>query len=507
MTAPSAMPAGGNEPATDSTQRLSGPSVPQPRTATGPAAAPVTGPPSTAPTTGAPSWQSPAALSATTATGQRQGSTNGLHNAAASAQAAAAATAQQRATTGRTGIRATAPVTPPRPPAAAPPTAPAALVRRKLGVGQIVCVEVAALAVLLSVLSGSPVIIVVTGAVALTVAVPAVLPWRGFWLHTWLRWKLSYRTRRRSLPHADGADPRRAMVLALQPAAVFGEVAVDNETVATLAHPKGMTAVLELQPGDHTLFASTGSELPSPVSLLSSEPDLPPTCAQLIVQVEAPRQLDGARLAAESYLQLAGGLVPVSRRVWLAVQVRRTPEAFHDSDLRPALVNAIKRARRRLRQDKITARLLGEEELLTAAALAARLESVLAHRPGQYGRPQGRPVAEETWWRWESGRTPQTAYRISRWPTKPWSMDKILLGLPATAVTLSIAALRDPANPVDEVPLELVVRIAAPDEAGLTASGNKLAALISTAGGAVERLDGRQLAALIATVPFGGFIA
>ena len=502
MTATPAMPAGGHEPATDSTQPLAGQSVPRPRAVAAPA------PPQAAPTTGAPSWQ-PTTQGARTAAGRTQSRTSGLQTAATGAQTAPTAHAApvQHPPASRSGVRATAPVTPPRPPAAPPAAPPRTSPRLRLGVAQVVCVQVAVLAVVLSLLSDAPVVIVVTGLVALAVVVPAVLPWRGFWLHTWLGWRMSYQARRRSLPYSGGPDPRRAMVVGLQPAAVFGELTVDNETVATLAHPDGMTAVLELQPGNHTLFASNGRGLPTPMSLLSAEPDLPPTTAQLIVQVEPPRRLAGAGLAWESYQQLTGGAVPVSRRAWLAVQVRRTPEAFQDGDLRPALVNAIKRARRRLRQEKVAARLLGEEDLLTAAALAARLESVLAHRPGQYGRPQGRPVAEETWWRWQSGRTPQTAYRIVRWPTAAWSMDQILLGLPATAVTVSIAALRDPANPADEVPLELVVRVAAPDDAALKAVGAKLADIIGRAGGSVERLDGRQRAAMLASMPFGGFVS
>jgi hypothetical protein len=86
-------------------------------------------------------------------------------------------------------------------------------------------------------------------------------------------------------------------------------------------------------------------------------------------------------------------------------------------------------------------------------------------------------------------------------------MDQLLLGVPAAAVTLSVAALREPADENEDVQLELVVRIAALGDEALRAADARVVELVRSAGGALERLDGRQRAAMVASLPFGGFIA
>jgi type VII secretion protein EccE len=276
---------------------------------------------------------------------------------------------------------------------------------------------------------------------------------------------------------------------------VLGELQVDGQAVATIAHPSGITAVLELAPGNHTLFGAESRRLPDLVSLLPvGEPDLPPVVVQSLVRAEAITPWAGAGAAYDSYRLLTEGEVPTERQGWLAVQVRRTPEACHDDDLRPALLNAVQRARRRLRQEKLPGRLLGPEELLVAAAALARLEP-------------GSPPPRESWSRVTTGRSVQASFRIKRWPTQQWTIDRLLSNITTTA-TVAVAATGDPVHAGDsgKIAMELVIRLAAPDRVTLDAAGKRLNELMRAIGGEVERLDGRQAAGLAATLPFGGFL-
>ncbi|MBT8226906.1 MAG: type VII secretion protein EccE, partial [Dactylosporangium sp.] len=398
----------------------------------------------------------------------------------------------------------------PQLPEAAPAVAPRTPSELRIRLPQVLCWQAATLLVLLAMGRG-PVETAVAATVAGAVLLATVVPWRGHWLYWWLWLRLGYLARRRHFaPGDDTADPRRFLIGVLEPAVVLGAVTVNDETGATIAHPAGLTAVLEVRAGDHTLFAPVPRPLPMPWSVLPvAESGSPPTVVQLIVQIGSPPVVLGdAGCTVESYRTLTGGAVPARRRSWIAVQVRRTPEAFHDTQLRPALVGAVKRVRRRLRQKNLPARLLTEDNLLTASAIAACFDERRPGQAGVYGRGHGHGEAHETWRGWTTGQLPQTSYRISRWPDGGFPLDQLLRQVPATAVTLGMAALRDPAQSAreDDVELEMVIRLAATNEAALKVAGTRLAALLHAVGGAAERLDGRHRAALLATVPFGGFL-
>jgi hypothetical protein len=99
---------------------------------------------------------------------------------------------------------------------------------------------------------------------------------------------------------------------------------------------------------------------------------------------------------------------------------------------------------------------------------------------------------------------PQTSYRITRWPTGSWSVDQVVIGLPASFVTLSLAVVRDPSRfRHGEVGVAAVVRVAAAEAEARREAANRLVAMVKAAGGAIEPLDGRQRAGLAATLPLG----
>ncbi|MFC7528561.1 type VII secretion protein EccE [Actinoplanes sp. GCM10030250] len=374
---------------------------------------------------------------------------------------------------------------------------------RRLGVAQVLSWQIAIVAILVT-WGRHPAVTAAASVVAAVCLIVTGLPWRGVWLYQWLGLRMRYSWRTRHSPRPGALDdPRLALLKQLQPSVVVGELQVDGQAVATIAHPSGITAVLELAPGNHTLFGAESRRLPDLVSLLPvGEPDLPPVVVQSLIRAEAVTAWPGAGAAFDSYRLLTEGEVPTERQGWLCVQVRRTPEACHDDDLRPALLNAIQRARRRLRQDKLPNRLLGPEELLVAAAVLARLE------PGVSGpSANGAVPARESWNRVTTGRTVQASFRIKRWPTQQWTIDRLLSNMTTTA-TVAVAATSDPVHTGDsgKIAMELVIRLAAPDQVALETAGKRLAELFGAIGGEVERLDGRQAAGLAATLPFGGFL-
>jgi type VII secretion protein EccE len=451
----------------------------------------------------------------------RQAEPGSVPQQAYRAAAAHQADAQQRVAAARAtqGVRATATVPPPRRPPESvptPPSVPVAESGRRLHFIQVACWQVAVVMVLVAAGGPLPVLIAVSVSAGLLVGVTASW-WRGRWLYQWMHVRAAYGMRRRRLTPGDlgpagtgDIDPRRALIEFLQPGATLGELGLDEGTVATLAHPAGLTAVLELEPGDRTLFAPANRVLPTPVSLLPApEPHLPPTTVQLITQVEPPPvELPGAGLATAAYRQATGGLVPARRRAWPAVQARRTPEVYSDAALRPALRGAIKRVQRRLRRDGVAAQPLGTDALLAACATVAGMAEGNPGQVGVYGRRLDRDLGRETWSGWTAGDLVQTSYRITTWPSGAWTPAGLLNSLPATTVTLAVSALRNPAaGENDPIELELVLRLAAPDAAGLSAAGARLAEMIGDIGGAVERLDGRHRAAVNATMPFGGFVS
>jgi type VII secretion protein EccE len=333
-----------------------------------------------------------------------------------------------------------------------------------------------------------------------------IVPWRERWLYQWIALRVAHRCRRRvftaPVPEAGrpAGDPRRALLDFVAPGTVLVEAAVDDDgTAGLLAHPAGLTCVIEMQADDRTLFAARHRALPALLSLLPAGDDDPlPTTLQILVHTEPAAA--GQGVPAESYRALTDGRVPAKRRCWLAVQVPRTPDFVDDASLEPVLLNAVRRVRRRLRKDDLTADILGPADVLAVAALVGRLPALPSGDGGVYGSTmRGPELGREAWSGWHSGGLVHTSYRVTRWPTAPWTIDDAVLGLPGTAVTASLAVVREPGRTrPGEVGVDAVVRVTAPSSAG-----GALIAQVKAVGGSLERLDGRQRAGLAATLPLG----
>jgi type VII secretion protein EccE len=367
---------------------------------------------------------------------------------------------------------------------AAPAVHPRPRKRILLGVrgSQIVAAEVA-LALLVAAAGRG---IVALAAATLAAAVIVTLAWirvRRRWLFQWIAIGMRYGSRRRTLP--PNAHPTRLLDLVYPDAEVL-PAELDSDAAALISDAYGLTAVIEL--GDPaTLISDTVATLPSPTALLPSPaPELPRVRIQLLVAgVPAPALRSGAGTPATSYRQLTEGRLLSQQRAILAVRVLRA-DGWAEPDLRRSLSSLVRKVRRRL--GPVPSRPLGG-----AAALAVVAD--LAHHD------RGQP-AREGWHATHLGGLLQTTFRLRNWPDLRAETARRLvprmLTLPAAATTVSIAADAGPAG------VEMVVRLAAVDAAGLSAATQALHRLLSAESASAQRLDGEQLDGLAATLPLGG---
>ncbi|WP_277351274.1 type VII secretion protein EccE [Micromonospora sp. HNM0581] len=342
--------------------------------------------------------------------------------------------------------------------------------------GQIVTTQLVT-AALLAVAGRSPLetVTVVLATVVLLTATWARV--RGRWLHEWLVIGVGYLARRRATrPH----DAPTGLLGQVNPHAVIRCVELGDGPVPVLDDPGGLVALLEI--GDPTdLLGDGGRSVPAPASLLPVETgQSPPVHVQLLLTgTPAPALAAGEGAAATSYRQLTGGQPAGRDRAVLAVRVARA-RGWPEESLRHALAGTVRRIVRRLRP--LTVRPVGAQPM-------RRVLAEFAHYDGQ-------PV-RESWQAVRCGRLLQTTFRLSRWPggDVTWLAHR-LWRLPATAITVALhAGTEQPRAPW------LLVRLAAPTAAELSYAARQLRQAAVANGSTVQRLDGRQLDGLAATLP------
>ncbi|WP_312034297.1 type VII secretion protein EccE [Actinoplanes sp. TBRC 11911] len=338
--------------------------------------------------------------------------------------------------------------------------------------GQVVATQVAVVALLIGALNG-PVALLAGLVVAVALLVPAWLRVRGRWVFEWLGVAMRYGGRRHTAV-ASGLLGFVAPGAEVRPAELAGEPA------AAITDGAGLTAVLEL--GDPTaLLAEESPELPSPAVLLPAPAtELPPVLIQLLLTgAPAPAVRTGAGLAASSYRQLTDGRLLGHGRALLTVRVLRA-EGWSDEELYRSLSGLVRKLARRL--SAVPARPLG-------AAAAARAIAEAGHDDGAAG-------CVESWPGLRVGGLVQATYRLRRAADLRVVMPR-LLALPASATTVSLTA--GPHSAQGPAPIDITVRLAAPDPATLAAADVALRKLV-----AVRRLDGEHLSGLAATLPLSG---
>ncbi|MEV4351796.1 type VII secretion protein EccE [Actinoplanes sp. NPDC049596] len=349
-----------------------------------------------------------------------------------------------------------------------------------LRAGQLVATQVAAVAVLVGALNG-PIGLVVGAVVALLILAVTWLRLRGRWLFEWIGVMLHFGGRRHS-----GA----ALLDLVAPGARVEQTDLAGDPAAIIVDGHGLTAVLEL--GDPAgLLAEEPATLPSPASLLpSAEAELPPVMIQMLFTgAPAPSLRAGAGTPANSYRQLTEGRLLGHSRVLLTVRVLRA-EGWSEEELHRSLSGLVRKLVRRM--SAVPAKPLGE-------AAAIRVIAELAH-------DDGAGPAQETWPGLRIGGLAQSTFRLRRWPDPRVETSRRLvsrlLTLPAAATTVALTAGPRPAN--GPTPLDLTIRVAAPDAASLGAAAQALRKVVSAEQAGVRRLDGEHLSGLSATLPLGG---
>jgi type VII secretion protein EccE len=380
---------------------------------------------------------------------------------------------------------------------------------RSVGVGQILCWQVAAASLIASVGQHRQTVIAVVAAVACVVAATSVRI-NGLWLYQWVirGARFMVRDRRRAVPSdAESADHLVDMVAQHT---VVETVDLDGVPVALIHHPAGVTAVLEPHtPGGPHDAGLTLAELnlSSPAVLLPpQDADSPPFAAQMIMQVAQ---------APDPQASLAGGFGTrrgiQRRRTWITLQALRSPEIYLDDDLTAALANAVRRLVRRLARDELPIRTLDRDEALSLVVGLSMLDEAMTG-------PDPVPL-HETWGAWEAGPTTQACFRIEGWQDAGDAIRQLILSrlhqVPSLATTVAIAARRPERR--GEMQVDVVVRIAETSRALLDNSADLLAFAIDAASVReetglaldadirLERLNGDHLAAVAASLPFGGF--
>jgi type VII secretion protein EccE len=345
--------------------------------------------------------------------------------------------------------------------------------------GQIVAVQVALAALAGAAIAGTP------GAWLVATAAAGALLGLGLGrlrhrpLYAWCVTALRYASRTRRL--APGAGPAALLAL-VEPTALTGEVDLGGERVGVVEDAAGLTAVLEL--GDTAGLLGEATLLPAPADLLPAPvPETPSMCVQLLVTgVPAPALRVAAGLPATSYRHLTEGRVPAGLRALLAVRANRDDPGWTDVDLRPPLVGAVRRIRRRFAQEGVPA------HALDAGALERALADLAHHDPA---------VAMRESWTGLRGDLHQASVLLRRRPDRrdegAGQLLPRLLGLPTTAVTAALTA-----GPRGG---QLVVRLAAPSAAALAAAGMTLRRVLAASGATGIRLDGEQRDGLAATLP------
>ena len=354
--------------------------------------------------------------------------------------------------------------------------------------GQIVCTQIAVVAVLIGAVYGT---LTLAAAVAFAILLLALtwLRMRGRWAFEWLGIGMRFAGRRHAAP-VDLAPT--ALLEFVAPGSRLEQAELAGDTAAVIVDESGLTAVLEL--GDPTgLLVEDMHTLPSPAGLLpAATTDHPPFRIQLLLTgVPAPAVRAGGGTPANSYRQLTEGRLLGHHRVLLAVRVLRA-EGWTEDDLRRALSGLIRKLPRRL--GNVPARPLGEAAVL-------RVIGELAHDDGVGS-------AQETWPGLRVGGLAQTTFRLQRWPDLRIETSRRLvsrmLALPAAATTVALTAGPRPDGGATATGIDLTVRLAAPDVASLSSATQALRKLLAGERALARRLDGEHLEGLTATLPLGG---
>lgn len=362
-------------------------------------------------------------------------------------------------------------------PVAPLPTAPPrqASVReyvRGLSPLQVICWQLAAVGVVLTVRQPWPVLVGTSVGAALLITLTSVRV-GGRWLYELVGLAAAFhaRQRRRDLTRTGGTPGTTLALLGvLLPGSTVRTVETSQGPAMAISHQGGLTA--QLKPG--TLTPELLQALPMPAALLPAATD----------------HVFGVQLVLHTGVR---GDLP--RRLHVAVHAARTVATPVDAELTLTLRNAMRRVRRALDRAGVPATPLAEEQALSAIA-------GLAHVTG------GRTEVREDWKYWRTGPVSQASYRLTGWDKLSDSqvrglVNGLLAGVPGVASTITLGA-RTPRRGDPKGCATL--RLAATTEAAVETAAGHMTNRLAASGVRLARLDGTQLTGVAASLPIGVFL-
>jgi Putative type VII ESX secretion system translocon, EccE len=347
---------------------------------------------------------------------------------------------------------------------------------RALNPLQVLCWQVAALSVLLTVRQPWPVLTATSVAAALLVTLTAVRV-GGRWLYELVGLGATFlaRTRRHDLPRTGGpTGTTLALLGTLLPGSTIRTLETSQGPAMAISHGAGLTAQLKPEALTPELLAT----LPMPGALLPTVSD------------SGQHHLFGVQLVLH-----AGLRAETPRRLWVAVHAARTVETPVDPQLTLTLRNAMRRVRRALDRAGVAAQPLAEEQALSAIA-------GLAHVTG------GRTELREDWRFWRTGPVNQATFRLTGWAALTDTQARglvgaLLAGVPGVAVTVTLAARTerrgDPRG-------SATLRLAGTTESAVDIASGAIAQRLAPSGVRLARLDGTQRNGVAVSLPIGVFL-
>lgn len=341
---------------------------------------------------------------------------------------------------------------------------------------QVVCWQVAAIAVALSVHGPWPVLAATCTCAAAVLALTAVRR-DGRWLYQLAALGIGNlrRERDRDLPESGEKVP--AMVDLLVPDAIVRAFDTGNGVAMTVSHQDALAALLRPEES-----ITNPSHLPLPESLLPAELPAASGVADPV----------GVQLVCHAGVRRDG-----PPKVWFGVHAVRTVAVPDDEDLTLVLSNAMRRVSRALRRSGLPVKPLAEDAAF--ATLAG-----LAHISG------GRNQIREDWQFWRTGPVCQATAvlrgidRLTATAVR-WLLTDVFAATAGVAVTVTLSARSGQDGPGTRG----VLRFAAISEAAASSALATVRAVLtrhtSPDGRPVRlvRLDGRHASGVAASLPIG----
>jgi type VII secretion protein EccE len=338
---------------------------------------------------------------------------------------------------------------------------------RAVHVGQIVCWQLAVVAVGAAT-TASRTVLILTSVAALSLILLTTIRIRGLWLYRWAGVLLVFLVRQRK--HDLGEDIAVQLVSTFLGRTSTDQVVVREQPYGVLSRPSGVSVALRLGPDTHHQL------LPQLGSLAEAADEQPVGIGVQLILHTGVKQNQPPR-------------------AWVAVAAERTPDIATDEQLRQVLANTVRRLVRRFDREQLENLPLDESDVL--ASLGA-----LAHANA------GRGQLHERWTSWSCGPVRQLCVRLAGSASLPAATTQALVSTllgtgTGAAQTIAVTVTSSGTGGPTSARHDVVLRLAASHPATLDTAYSVLTTLARSFGVEPERLDGRHARGVAATLPLG----